>query len=80
MSSTKKDFLTQIRPEPSPYKQRLCELGISAGVVAKYVGLTYPYMVNRSMNGLGCKQNWQRLSPSSKGLRGHTNKKINNID
>ena len=51
MLSINQDFLTQIRPKLSPYKHRLCKLGISAGVVAQYVGLTYPYIVNQ-LNGV----------------------------
>jgi hypothetical protein len=51
MSFIQHDFLTQIRPKPSPYKKRLRELDISIGAVANYVGLTYPYVMNQ-INGV----------------------------
>jgi hypothetical protein len=51
MSSIQRDFFTQIRPKPSPYKKSLRELGISIGAVANYVGLTYPYVMNQ-INGV----------------------------
>lgn len=43
-------FITRIRPTPSPYKKQLRRLGISAGAVAQFVGLTYPYILNQ-LNG-----------------------------
>jgi hypothetical protein len=49
--SIHEDFLTQIRPKPTPYKQQLRELGISIGAVANYIGLTYPYVMNQ-INGV----------------------------
>ena len=51
MSFIQQNFLTQVRPKPSPYKKRLRELGISIGAVANYVGLTYPYVMNQ-INGV----------------------------
>ena len=48
--SAKQQITTQIRPVPSPYKKKLRRLGISAGAVAQYVGLTYPYILNQ-LNG-----------------------------
>jgi hypothetical protein len=49
--SNQKDFLIQIRPKPTPYKQQLRELGISVGAAANYIGLTYPYVMNQ-INGV----------------------------
>ena len=49
--SIQEDFLKQIRPKPTPYKQQLRELGISIGAVANYIGLTYPYVMNQ-INGV----------------------------
>ena len=51
MSTINQDFLTQIRPKPTPYKQQLRDLSISGGAVANYVGLTYPYVMNM-LNGV----------------------------
>ena len=51
MSTIQQDFLTKIRPKPSPYKRRLRELGISGGAAANYVDLTYPYVMNM-LNGV----------------------------
>ena len=51
MSSISRDLLTQIRPKPSPLKERLRKLSISGGAVANYVGLTYPYVMNM-LNGV----------------------------
>lgn len=44
------DFLVQIKPKPSPFKAKLKDLGISAGAVAQYLNLTYPYVLNM-LNG-----------------------------
>ena len=47
---TQQQVITAIRPKPSPYKETLRRLNISAGAVAQYVGLTYPYILNQ-LNG-----------------------------
>lgn len=42
--------ITSIHPKPSPYKEELRLLNITAGAVAQYVGLSYPYILNM-LNG-----------------------------
>ena len=46
--SIQQQFLS--KPAPHPHKIQLKELGITAGAVASYVGLSYPYVVNM-LNG-----------------------------
>ena len=46
-----KDFIQTLKPKPSPYKQKLQELEITAGAAARYVGLSYPYFCNQ-LNGV----------------------------
>ena len=46
-----KDFIRTLKPKPSPYKQKLQELEITAGAASRYVGLSYPYFCNQ-LNGV----------------------------
>ena len=46
------NFITVLKPEPSPYKERLRRAGIPMAVTARHLSLSYNYVSNL-LNGAG---------------------------